>query len=73
MKTYLRRSRRSAAQNAGGSHPTIDGSLNPFRHGDGANVAALSYQIDNRPMLFPLLKVIDIQRHQLRPSESASQ
>ena len=67
------RSEQSSFAYAGGSRPTIDGSLYPFRYGDGANVAALSYQIDNRPMLFPLLKVADIQRHQFRPSQSASQ
>src|SRR5262252_4412306 len=57
---------------SGRARPTVDSCLHPFRHRNRANVATLPDQIKNGPMLFPLLKVADIQRYQFGPSESAS-
>lgn len=42
---------------AGGPRPTIRGSLDPFRYGDGANVAALSNQIGCPEPLIPIVGV----------------
>ena len=40
---------------------------------DGSNVAALADQIDQRPVLFPLLDVSDLELGDLRPAQAAAQ
>jgi len=45
--------------NACGYHPFAEGAVDPVGHWDRSDVAALTNEIDDRPMIFALLQVID--------------
>ena len=59
--------------NRGGSCPLVYRRLHPIGNRDGSNVAALADQIDQRPVLFPLLDVSDLELGDLRPAQAAAQ
>ena len=52
--------------------PNIEHSLHPLWYRNGSNVAALADKIDDGPVLFPLLKMPEIQIRQLASPEPAS-
>src|SRR2546430_11256598 len=52
--------------------PTVDGSLNPKRHGHRAHVTGFAYQVDNRPMSVSTLNSFDLQVGHLRSSKAAT-
>jgi hypothetical protein len=45
--------------NARRLHPVVQHALNPIRHWDGPNMTVLADQVNDRPMPFALLHVID--------------
>ena len=57
----------------GGSNPFIYRILDPLGHGNGADAAALSSQIDDGPMLLSRLDISDVQRDQFAAAQTASE
>jgi hypothetical protein len=51
----------------GSLKPFIEQSLDPARHRHGPGVAGFALQVDDRPVVFPLLYVAEIQVHRLVP------
>jgi hypothetical protein len=62
-----------AIANPGSGRPRIDRHLDPGRHGDSPHPAMLPDQIHNAPPAIPLLDVLERERRDLRPPQSASQ
>ena len=53
--------------------PGIDGALDPIRNRHRPNVPSLANQIDDGPVLFPPLKMANIQFCRLVPAQPATQ
>src|ERR1035441_858190 len=59
--------------NRRGSCPVVYRRLDPIGDRYGSNVAPLADQIDQRPVLFALLDVSDLELGDLRPPQAAAQ
>src|ERR1039457_6457760 len=57
----------------GGLKPVIKQSLYPARHRHCPGVAGFALQVDNSPVVFPLLDVAEIQVHCLVPSKAVGE
>ena len=53
-------SKNAAVRNLGCVQPVIDGLFNPIRHRYCADMPAVSYEINDGPMIFPPLNVVEI-------------
>jgi hypothetical protein len=59
--------------NSSCGEPIVEFSSHPIRNWNCSNVASLANQINNGPMLFALLEVIQSQRHGFMPSQAAGE
>src|SRR3981189_263379 len=57
--------------NSSRGEPIVEFGSHPIRNWNCSNVASLADQINNGPMLFALLEVIQSQRHGFMPSQAA--
>jgi hypothetical protein len=57
--------------NCGCSEPIVEFGSHPIRNWNRSNVASLADQINNGPMLFALLKMIQSQRRRFMPPQAA--
>jgi hypothetical protein len=57
--------------NSSCGEPIVEFGSHPIRNWNCSNVASLADQINNGPMLFALLEVIQSQRHGFMPSQAA--
>src|SRR5229473_1132453 len=57
--------------NSSRGEPIVEFGSHPIRDWNCSNVASLADQINNGPMLFALLEVIQSQRHGFMPSQAA--
>jgi hypothetical protein len=57
--------------NSSCGEPIVEFGSHPIRSWNCSNVASLADQINNGPMLFALLEVIQSQRHRFMPSQAA--
>jgi hypothetical protein len=55
-----------------GAQPIVDGLFYPIRHRHSADMPSLSHQINNGPMVFPALKMVEVQIDEFSSTESAS-
>src|ERR1700694_4810965 len=60
-----------ASINSSCGEPIVEFGSHPIRNWNCSDVASLADQINNGPMLFALLEVIQSQRHAFRPSQAA--
>ena len=51
--------------------PNVEKRFDPVRHRDRPHVTRLAHEIDNCPVLFPLLQVSEVQFHGFTPSQAA--
>ena len=63
----------SVHANAGGSRPLVQKLMQPIRNGSGSNVAGLSAQAHDCPVLFTLPQVAESQLGALVATESPGQ
>src|SRR4051794_17188046 len=62
-----------AGGNVGSLKRLIDQSLDPARHRCGPGSTGFAFQVDDGPVVFPLLYVAEIQADRLVPSKAASE
>ena len=62
-----------AGTQVGSLKPLIDRSLNPARHRHCPGVAGLAFQVNDGPVVFPLLDVAEVQVHRFVPSKAAGE
>src|ERR1700730_11933709 len=60
-----------AGGQVGGLKPFIEQCLNPARHRYCPGVAGFAFQVDDGPVVFPLLDVAEMQVYRLVPPEAA--
>jgi hypothetical protein len=60
-----------SAINCGCGEPNVEFGSHPIRNWNRSNVASLADRINNGPMLFALLEVIQSQRHDFMPPQAA--
>ena len=62
-----------ACVQVGSLKPLIENSLDPARHRHCPGVAAFALQVDDGPVVFPLLEVAEVQVHRFVPSKAAGE
>jgi hypothetical protein len=69
LPTLLTRRNKSSSINGGRREPIVQFGSHPIGNRNRPNVACLTNQIDNGPMLFALLEMIQGQSHGFMPSQ----
>ena len=62
-----------ATVNCSGSQPLVQFGNDPVGNRNRSDVSCLAQQIDNGPVFFPLLQMVESQTHGLMPSQTARQ
>src|ERR1700680_5237336 len=62
-----------ALRNTSRNQPFINGLLYPIGHRDGPNVTGFPNQIDDCPMVFPALEMVEREVGQLSSSQSTTE
>ncbi len=65
--------KQSPARNSGSGEPCVDGSVDPVWNGDGPDMTRFANQVNDRPMVFTTLEVIECQFGKLTATKPTAQ
>jgi hypothetical protein len=73
LPTLLTPAEQSSSINGGRGEPIVQFGSHPIRNRDRPNVTSLTNQINDGPVLFALLEMIECQSHGFMPPQPACQ